>query len=446
MKAVAEASRHGCDLVFPAGVYAFDQTLHVGVGGLRIFGRGKATLLYRGRGYAITVDAGERSIHYHHHLENLLIMGTGSADQHGLLVRNFVHGIRRSLRVTNIGGIAFDIAGDVLSTYEHCRVADNETARPSAFPAVDFRIRGTEAVTATTACLFINCMAERARDAGWLIEKADNCQWIGGTSEGIEGTGLRISNLSHGNVFESFFMEQNANGDVVDLGANTSFRNCTAMSRAKDSPYERIPSVIIGPGARESSYSGGSAYAILIDKGTRNSRVIHSEILYRIDDRGSGTVIQGCRQGYYSETLFPSQTFGNIENPDPLALDWYREASFLPVVAGTDRRGNLVLDIQDGASTRIGNLVFLSLTARISAVRTQPSGGLVVEGLPYPAGRTSALTVVVSGVDATGWKALTETGTGRLKIIDDTAGRLAMVDSTALKANIVITISGHYMV
>ena len=142
----------------------------------------------------------------------------------------------------------------------------------------------------------------------------------------------------------------------------------------------------------------------------------------------------------------PSQTFGNVDNPDPLALDWYREARFIPIIAGIERRGSVVLDVKDGTSTRIGNLVFLSLTARIRAVRAQPSGGGVIEGLPYPAGGVSVLTVVVNGIDASGWKAMTETGMNRLRIVAEVTGRLASVDPAILKANVAITISGHYMV
>lgn len=447
MTAAADASRRGCDLIFPAGVYVFDQTLELGLGGLRIFGRGKATLQYRGSGYAVSIDAGENAIHYHHHLENLLIIGDGSADQHGILIRNFVHGIRRALRVTNIGGIAFDIAGDVLSTYDHCRVADNETARSRTSPVVDFRIRGTRSVTATTACLFRNCMAERADAAGWQIDAADNCRWIGGTAEGLAGVGIRISPLSHGNVFESVFMEQNRGGDVICSGADTSFHDCTAMSRAVQSPYESVPSIKITSGTRGTTFSGGQAYSVLIEQGAHNSRIAYAQIMFRVDDAGQGTTVQGCRQGYRSDTSFPSQTLGNVDNPDPLALDWYREAPFVPALAGVGSKGLFAVDVRHADSTRIGNMVFLSLTIRIRTVRSQASGDLILDGLPYDASTASVLSVFVEGADAPAdWHGVTRAGTRSIRLVADKDGRSRPVDAAMLRAGTELTISGQYRV
>lgn len=444
--AVAEAQRLGCDVIFPAGTYNISRTLELGVGGLRVFGRGKVILRHRGRGYAISIDAGEGEIHYQHHLENLLVMGDGSPDQHGFLIRNFVHGVRRDLRVTNIGGIAFDIAGDVLSTYDRCRVADNETTRPDRFPRIDFRVRGTAAIEATTACLFLNCMAERASETGWQIDRCDDSRWIGGTAEGIEGVGVRIATGSGGNTFESFFMELNAGGDVVCSGANSSFYECTASSYAKDPPYERVPSIHLIRGTQNFVFCGGRTYSIIIDQDAINTRIAHTNINYRIDDKGHGTIIHDCRQGYNSDTRFPSQTLGNIDNPDPLALDWYRESNFNPVPFGTVHRGDFDLDV-DGNSTRIGNLVFITLVVHIRHKRAPASGELVIEGLPYAARDTSVMTIAANGIDAiTRWEARTEVGTNRLRIVTSTNGKLAPVDAGSLGTGAKVIISGHYMV
>lgn len=444
--AVAEAERLGCDIVFPSGEYSFDRTLALGVGGLRVIGRGKVALRFRGRGYAVSVDAGEEAIHYQHHLENLLVMGDGSPDQNGFLIRNFVHGVRRDLRVTNIGGIAFDIAGDVLSTYDRCRVADNETARADRFPRIDFRVRGTAPIKATTACLFLNCMAERASEVGWQLDSCDASRWIGGTSEGIQGVGVRISANSEGNAFESFFMELNAGGDVVCSGSNNSFYDCTALSHAKASPYESVPSINVTRGTQGFVFSGGHAYSIIIEREASNTRIEHANISHRINDAGRGTVVHDCRQGYNSDARFPSQTLGNTDNPDPLALDWYREAQFNPVALGTARRGTFDVDA-NGESTRIGNVVFISLVVHIRRARTPASGEFVVEGLPYPARSASLLTMAVDGVDATTrWEARTEPGTTRLRIVTSKIGEPAPADADTLRAGAKLTITGQYMV
>jgi hypothetical protein len=444
--AVAEAERLSCDVVFPTGEYVFDRTLEFGVGGLRVIGRGKATLRYRGRGYAVSVDAGEDRIYYNHYLENLLVMGDGSLDQHGFLIRNFVHGVRRDLRVTNVGGIAFDIAGDVLSTYDRCRVADNETARPDRFPRIDFRIRGTAPIRATTACLFLNCMAERASAVGWQIDECDDSRWVGGTAEGIEGIGVQIAAKSGGNTFESFFMEMNSGGDLICSGPNNSFQECTATSHAKTSPYESVPSIHVARGSRGFAFTRGRAYAIIVDQAAENTLIAHAEIGHRIADSGRGTIVRDCRQGYNSATRFPSQTLGNIDNPDPLALDWYREATFAPLAIGSGQRGQLGLDAATGDSTRIGNVVFITLVMQIGHVRAPASGGLVIEGLPYAARNISVLTMAADGLDAAArWEARTEAGTTGLRIVTSANGQLAPVDARLLRTGTRLTISGQYM-
>lgn len=446
--AVAEAVGRGCDLILPAGVYRLDRTLELGFAGLRVFGRGKVILRFIGTGPAVSADAGEDRILYDHHLHNLLIVGDGSPGQEGLLLRNIAHATRRDLRVTGIAGTAFRIAGDVLSVYDRCRVADNETSRSDVVPQVDFHVTGTRLNKATTACLFVNCMAERARRVGWDVERCDDSRWIGGTAEGVEGIGLRIGREAAGNSFESFFLEHNAQGDIVCAGRDTSFRQCNATSAAPTSPYERIPSLRVATGARGTRFEGGRAFSVVVEPGAANTGIAHADIAYRIDDRGIATIVRDCRQGYQSDTRYPGMTLGNVDDPNPVALDWYREAAFTPVLADASGRGRIDHAFAQGRSTRIGNIVFVTITIRLAGASVPASTGLVVGGLPYASARgvASVLPVAVSGGTAgVSWIARTD-GNDRLRIVGDVDGRDFPVTAAAIVPGLTVIISGQYMV
>lgn len=446
--AVQAAVDAGCDLIIPAGTYRIDQPLNLGFAGLSVVGRGKAILRFTGHGPAVTIDAGEDRILYDNHLCNLLIAGDGRSPQDGLFVQNVVHSTRRNIRVTNVTGTAFHILGDVLSTYERCRVADNETARGISTPEINFHIGGSHLNKATTSCLFINCMAERASRTGWKVERCDNSRWIGGTAEGLGGVGLDIGKDSSGNSFDAFFLEHNQLGDIVCAGQDTQLLRCNATSAAPNSPYERVRSVLLTQDADGTIIDGLRAYSIQVAAGAKNTRVANSDISHRIDDQGIGTTIANCRQGYQSVARLPGQTLGNVDSADPTTLDWYQETRFTPALVslGPDRKVSTV--VATGSATRIGNVVTVTLSIRIERMPAGPTADIVIAGLPFPSARDvpSLCSAMIVGASPQPWLAQTEPGTDRLRIIHGANGAMTMLKTADLRAGAVLTVSGQYMV
>jgi hypothetical protein len=100
-------------------------------------------------------------------------------------------------------------------------------------------------------------------------------------------------------------------------------------------------------------------------------------------------------------------------------------------------------------STRIGNVVFVTMTVRVARVRASAEGAAILQGLPYPSSKGAAfvLTAMMSnGAGGASWLARTEEGSDRLRLFADTAGRSAAVNARDITAGTTLTISGHYMV
>lgn len=457
--AAAAATASGRELVLPAGVYVHSRPLDLSLAGLRLRGEGQVTLRHTGAASpCVLVDAGERGVAYDHILENLIIEGSGAPDQDGLFVRNMPHSVRRNIRVRNVTGYAFHILGDVLSTWENCIVSPNEGAFRH-LPARGFQIGGSPAVSSSTAVVFINCLAEGATDYGWYLDHCGASKWVGGTSEGHgrHGTarghsiGLFISRNAAANSFDTFFMEMNRGGDLVLEGSGNRFDNCAMQSRADTSPYEAVRSIIVRSEARGNRIDGGSAYSAMIEQGALNTTIRHMELGLRIDDAGTGTVIADCLQLFNSATRFPSRTFGNVEDHNPLALDWYQELAFEPALQGARSAGRLAYRRRAGAGTRVGNMFFFSIEMEIGAVQQAPAGPLVIAGLPFAANAETGASVAIgelSNLAAEGQVgALVDPGQRAIRLVSSGGGRVpAGVEAAGLRPGAVLRLSGQYRV
>jgi hypothetical protein len=135
-------------------------------------------------------------------------------------------------------------------------------------------------------------------------------------------------------------------------------------------------------------------------------------------------------------------------------LDWYEEGRFSPRFGGTDRDGNVFVDVATGDFQRIGDRVFFSLTVRVSQVVAAPAGGLVVRGLPYPAGASVAYRqpAHIGEIAGLAWPAgATQVAAGvqgaAIRIVGLQPGSGPQdFDSARLKHGDMIAISGHYRV
>lgn len=452
--AIAAAVALRKELVFPAGNYRHSQPLQFGFERLRVRGEGMAVLQYTGAGpYCVSVDAGERNVVYQHRLENLTIRGSGAPSQHGLFIRNVVHGARRNLYVRNVAGDAFHILGDVLSSYDGCMVSYVDNGAEDVVPQRAFFIGGTSAVSSTTACTFTNCVAENARAQGWHLDRATANIWSGGTSEGLPGIGLWMGPNAMSNVFTGFFMERNAGGDLDLAGKDNEFLNCTMHSRAASSPYERVRSVAVRSGAIGNRFRGGmSFYSILVQPGALSTRFEAIEC-HRIDDEGAGTVRDDVKQIYHSATRFPGRTFGNVEDPSPDALDWYQEIAFRPAFGGSRGDGRAGYAGQQGRATRIGNVVFFTLSLRVSSMASAPAGELLIRGLPFAANDEVGAAIAVGEwrgfagpPGATQISATVVAGQPALRLSAMAEGGLAPLQGGVLRAGAQVLLSGQYLV
>jgi hypothetical protein len=456
-RAVRAASEQNRELRFPSGTYAHSKPLLLNRPALRVRGEGLAILKYTGpAGPCVVNDAGEKLALYDTLFENFTIDG----DKHGtigLFVRNMPHGVRRNISVRNVSDTGFMILGDVLSLYDSCRVSANEGPF-TRIPGTGWSIGGTTAVSSTTACTFLNCLAETATQTGWQLREASQNLWLGGTSEGLgrhrsphtPAIGLRLGPVASGNNFQSFFCELNDGGDLVVEGSDNLFVNCSFTSRAKATPYDSVRSVRVMRGATGNRFEGGTSYAILIADNAKNTSLKHLDVQYRIEDAGAGTVISDCLQLYNSATRFPSRSFGNIEDPDPKALDWYQEVRFVPQLR--TREGRPGATVRDAQATRIGNLVSFSLSIELLE-RPASAGPLMIDGLPFPSRRGGSSTAAgliegpVQGSGATILNAGTVPGTSQLRLLISTDGQqLQALQGNSLQQGAILTLTGQYFV
>ena len=449
----------GNDLIFPPGTYAISDTLALGYQKLSVHGEGFVVLQYTGSSNqpVVTIDAGTSDFLYDHLFENFTILGNGNQD--GLFVRNFPHRVTRNIRVWNVSRRAFDIEGDVSSLYENCIVTPAGSVPPlpaAATPVVGFLIDGTDICTASTDCQFVNCVVELASSVGWELVSANANSWLGGTSEGLEGTGITISSNSTANLFANVFCEGNAvGGDLACYGQRNRFINCQFSSRSATAPYEDVKSVIIKAGGAQNRIEASYIYAATVEATAVANVFSDIDAGFAITDSGTQTQILNTRQLYNSSTIFPGLTPGNIDDPSSSVLDWYQEGSFTPSFGGTTSDGSISYDIQEGQYTRIGNRLIISLLLRITNIASRPTGYLCIRGLPpinaaaVPAdhalavGEWSNLTLPMGSNQLTAYVA---SGTQLIMLVGCASGAAeTLLDGSGLAATL-IGIAGSYQV
>lgn len=382
--AIADALVTQKALVVPDSVFAHSRTVNFAYSKFRVRGEGRAAFqAISDVTPCVSLDAGDTNIVYQHSIKNIIIRGTGNPDQVGLLTRNLDHGIREEIRVRNVGKYAFDIRGDVLSTWNNCYSSyadeglDTETA-----PEIAFRIDRTATNTTTTSCTFNSCAAEWASSIGWHLVAAAGCIWHGGTSENLPGIGMQIDAASFSNIFNGFFMEHNTAGDLVVYGRDNQFNVCTMASGAGTS----VRSALIKSGAVGNVFNGNIAYNDIEIEASAVCTVLRVVDCNSVIDNGTGTVFDSVSQRSISLTRYTGRSFGNILDPNPNVLDWYEEGDFTPYFTGTAGAGSLgAYAIAEGRFTRLGNTVNFSLTIRPGAITSPPSGNLLIGGMPYPA-------------------------------------------------------------
>lgn len=431
----------GTPIVFDPGVYNVATPVLFDQGGVRVIGIGYITIRYSGvalADYVVAFDGGPLGPnHTNAVFDNFILDGLGNA-RTGLYVRNYIHRITRNIRCKNTTEHGFLIEGDVLSTYTDCLVSDNEGAF-TTIPDNAWTISGSAIISATSACTFINCMAECANVYGWELDKADNNTWIGGTSEGLPaGTGIYSSTDSTGNVFINFFCEVNpVGGDLIEYGKRNKYINCAMTSRAANPPYEGTKSIIVKSGAEQIRFEGMQFYWAEIESGALDTKVQYASGQF-VADSGTRSEVLHTRQLFL--------TAGIIAGPI--------QRSFTPTFGGSSTDGTITYDVQIGGYIILNGFCEGWLSVRASAVSVAPTGGLLLRGLPATAASGAEYPVAVGNIanitlPASRVQAVAEVvgNTTTLRVLGAaTALAASSVDASTLTTNSLISLFFKYPV
>jgi hypothetical protein len=401
-KAVAEAQRR--ELVFPAGDYLFSETLSLGWFEGIVRGVGRVTLICTDPDIEVCVLLdGSESATLSHRFENIDIYGAGGAEQIGLHALNGLCSVRRNITVRNVGGTAFRIDGDVLSEWDNCRVIQGGHPFGPAVPDFGFAIADSPRISATSACIFNNCMVEVAKVRGWYLFKCINSKWTGGTSEGLGGhvledqpsvVGMLIDVDSERNIFEEVFFESNTGGDVVVYGRFNTFKGCTMFSLSKTEPYNSVLSIEVKEGALGNTFQDGHAYAAAVDSGGIGTQFDRMDFDFSVTDSGTGTQINRTRQQALASAYYPSRQAGNVENPDLLAWDFYREANDGTCGLGGSTTDGSLTQNNTLHWTRNGNRIHFDAIVDVTGAVSWPTGiPLVRMDIPWVAAVESSLAI-----------------------------------------------------
>jgi hypothetical protein len=127
--------------------------------------------------------------------------------------------------------------------------------------------------------------------------------------------------------------------------------------------------------------------------------VTHTKVSAKSDGGDSTLVLPSDWNA--SHTFDGQLAFPATDNPSAGAnvLDDYEEGSWTPVLTfSTPGNLSVVYSAQVGAYTKIGNLVFVRLNLQTSTfTHTTASGNLLITGLPFAIGLSSAGNVYMEG-------------------------------------------------
>ena len=322
--AVTAAMSAGKALVIYPGTYQSANVFDFSQQGLKVYGVGAVVLKARSgstNAMVVKVDS-PSSAAYVNELHNLTIEGNGAATQDGLYQRNYVHVRRSGLRVRNVSRYAFNILGDVLSTWYDCASTINE-ASMSTTPTHCFLVGGTAQISDTTDVNFVNCFGEGMTVYGLLAQNMAGCTWVGGSFEGMPtGKGISLSSATRGNRFINMFCEANlVGGDYEDYGKCNTISGGTYSSRKATPAYEDVKCIIIRAGAEQALIEGVKGYAVTVESGALSTTFDRCDFDYKVDSADASTRILRTRQLFNTSTIVDdSRKFTGSATYDPANL------------------------------------------------------------------------------------------------------------------------------
>lgn len=402
--ALSAAIAGGKSLVFPSGIYRHSGVINFASQGLRVIGLGLVRLKYSGS-HAYGVAVASDYFTFDVVIQNLMIESNNNTS--GFYIKNSAHCVFKDIRIINSVEYGAYLEGSVLDTWENLSVSINKPPYPGqtvTMPKYGLYLNNSAISAQATANTFINPIIEGVTEVGIYLEDAANNTFIGGTSEGNSGTGgtwngagIVIGANSTGNIFKNTFCEANKGGDLICNGKRNQFENCTFSSRSVTIPYEATKSIIFQAASEQNRFSGGYFYAAEVVAGANTNIFEYCDSEFKVDDAGTRTQIVWTRQLFNTSGIVPGVKVGNFSVVDPTVLDWYQESNFTPTFGGSTSDGVVTFDIQQGKFTRIGDTVLFSLTLRISAITSGPTGDLLIKGLPVASSGTPARHAVAIG-------------------------------------------------
>lgn len=159
-----------------------------------------------------------------------------------------------------------------------------------------------------------------------------------------------------------------------------------------------------------------------------------------------GEIVTGC-----TYQVIDDGTEFVLQNPTP------QEGSWTPIFIGSGTAGTFTYSIQVGRFSRIGNLVFIEAQLAISAITVNPTGSLLISGLPFASGNPGAVVLACPSIgrwggitlDAgyTSLNAEVVNNTTQIEFIESGSGlAISLLPATGLGTLADVTISGVYRI
>jgi len=372
--AFEKGNRRG--LKFPAGTYRTSVALAFGgTYGVRFFGEGAVTLhRHTGAGPVALIDSGGDEIRTEDvTFENFILKGNAQST-YGLDVRNIHRSRIARLRILDVVNAAVRVRSCVSTTFKDLCCSNNVdtfTTIPDTGLLITQVIWGG-APARTTACTFDNIVMEGPFGNICLdLEGADLCTFTGGAFEGAARGGV-IRPESRGNVFLGTDFEANSVYDVEVLGKRTTF-----IGSAFSSPGS-AGTVLVQPGAEQTSFFGGFARRIFLDAASLDTKLIGASVSSATGEGVTGT---GAYESYASTRVDNALTYvGGLDR-----------GAFTPTVYGGTAAGTQSYGTRAGYAERNGSIVTFNLSLTLTA-NSGGTGNAQIE-LPQQCRNQSGLTV-----------------------------------------------------
>lgn len=288
-------------LVFPAGTYKYTASPNWAIQDAEIVADGAVLLVCTGPSHAVVLNgAGTPNGNIYNCKFGKFLVAGNSAGLHGIYVASLHHS-DVSARVIGAGAASAGlyIQFSVCTRYD-IQVTKNGQPGNVWYDGAQplYGVYGTELNPGEllSYCTFINPILEHTSSGGMYLDHAFGNTIIGGTMEGITGTGLHLTANAFNNKIFTVDFEVNQDHDVYCLGRENYFIGCDSET-----------GMTIDTGANN-TIEGGAHNLITIANNAPNTKLI--DLVYNRYNTG-GIVDGGVTTRYRNVTNRPSSAVHN---------------------------------------------------------------------------------------------------------------------------------------